>query len=264
MRKLRKVFSLVLALAMCLGLTIPAFAESYTYGYSDGIIITAYSNGSLSYIGAGTLRAYHVDDSIECLDYAGFIIDGSDYVFGSDTISISIGPGITVADDFKEVWYAVSRDLGLSVTFNNSTTAETIASPSNDGLEVNGAVAVPTVYKINDSNYFKIRDVAAMLNGTEKQFSVGYDGTKNAVTATTGESYDRQSGDLEGPAKGGRSADPSNDAIYVNGEKITAEVYKINGSNYFKLRDLGKALNFYVGWSAERGMYIETGKPYSE
>ena len=103
-----------------------------------------------------------------------------------------------------------------------------------------------------------------MLNGTEKQFSVGYDGTKNAVTATTGESYDMQSGDLEGPAKGGRSAAASNDAIYVNGEKITAEVYKINGSNYFKLRDLGRALDFYVGWSADRGMYIETGKPYSE
>ena len=51
---------------------------------------------------------------------------------------------------------------------------------------------------------------------------------------------------------------------HLPGEKITAEVYKINGSNYFKLRDLGKALNFYVGWSAERGMYIETGKPYSE
>ena len=40
--------------------------------------------------------------------------------------------------------------------------------------------------------------------------------------------------------------------------------YKINGSNYFKLRDLGKALDFYVGWSADRGVYIETDKPYSE
>ena len=121
------------------------------------------------------------------------------------------------------------------------------------------------MYKIGDSNYFKIRDVAALLNGTEKQFAVGYDGTKNAVTATTGQGYDKQSGDLAGSATGGgQSADPSNDAIYVDGQKITAEVYKINGSNYFKLRDLGKALNFYVGWSAERGMYIETGKSYSE
>ena len=139
------------------------------------------------------------------------------------------------------------------------------ASPTNDKLEVNGAAADPTVYKINGSNYFKIRDVAALLNGTEKQFAVGYDGEKNAVTATTGQGYAKQSGDLAGAAKGGdQSAAASNDAIYVNGEKITAEVYKINGSNYFKLRDLGKALDFYVGWSAERGMYIETDKPYSE
>ena len=143
--------------------------------------------------------------------------------------------------------------------------AGTTASPTNDKLEVNGAAANPTVYKIGDSNYFKIRDVAALLNGTEKQFAVGYDGTKNAVTATTGQGYDKQSGDLAGAATGSsQTADPSNDAIYVNGEKITAEVYKINGSNYFKLRDLGKALNFYVGWSVDRGMYIETSKPYSE
>ena len=139
------------------------------------------------------------------------------------------------------------------------------AAPTNDKLEVNGTAADPTVYKINGSNYFKIRDVAALLNGTEKQFAVGYDGGKNAVTATTGQGYAKQAGDLAGaPSGGSQSAEASNDAIYVNGGKITAEVYKIGGSNYFKLRDLGKALNFYVGWSADRGMYIETNKPYSE
>ena len=45
---------------------------------------------------------------------------------------------------------------------------------------------------------------------------------------------------------------------------MDAQVYKIGGSNYFKLRDLGKALNFYVGWSREQGMFIDTSKPYSE
>ncbi len=169
-------------------------------------------------------------------------------------------------------WYDITYLYVEVVADNGSTTpsqpqqpAGTTASPTNDKLEVNGAAANPTVYKIGGSNYFKIRDVAALLNGTEKQFAVGYDGAKNAVTATTGQGYDKQSGDLAGAATGGgQTADPSNDAIYVDGQKITAEVYKINGSNYFKLRDLGKALNFYVGWSAERGMYIETGKPYSE
>ena len=140
-----------------------------------------------------------------------------------------------------------------------------IASPTNDKLEVNGAAADPTVYKIGGSNYFKIRDVAALLDGTEKQFAVGYDGEKNAVTASTGQGYAKQPGDLTGaPAGGDQTAAASNDAVYVNGEKITAEVYKIGGSNYFKLRDLGKALDFYVGWTQERGMYIETDKPYSE
>ncbi len=170
-------------------------------------------------------------------------------------------------DRYTYLWFEIVPDNGGTTTTPTQPTqpAGTTASPTNDKLEVNGAAADPTVYKIGDSNYFKIRDVAALLSGTERQFAVGYDGEKNAVTATTGQGYDKQSGDLAGAAAGGsQTADPSNDAIYVNGEKITAEVYKINGSNYFKLRDLGKALNFYVGWSAERGMYIETSKPYSE
>ena len=168
-------------------------------------------------------------------------------------------------DKVTYLYLEVVPDNGSTTPSQPQQPAGTTASPTNDKLEVNGNAADPTVYKINDSNYFKIRDVAALLNGTEKQFAVGYDGAKNAVTATTGQGYDKQSGDLAGaPAGGSQTADPSNDAIYVNGEKITAEVYKINGSNYFKLRDLGKALNFYVGWSADRGMYIETNKPYSE
>ena len=138
------------------------------------------------------------------------------------------------------------------------------ASPTNDKLAVNGVEQDPTVYKIGDSNYFKIRDVAAMLDGTGKQFAVGYDGQLKSVTATTGQGYARQPGDLAGaPAGGNKTAEISSDTIYVNGEKVDAEVYKIDGSNYFKLRDLGKALDFYVGWSQERGVYIETDKSYS-
>lgn len=139
------------------------------------------------------------------------------------------------------------------------------AAPTNDTLTCNGTLQSPTVYKINGSNYFKIRDLAAILNGTEKQFSVGYDAALNSVTATTGQGYEKQPGDLSGaPAGGQKTGDPSNDAIYINGEKITAEVYKIDGSNYFKLRDLGKALDFYVGWSQDAGVFIQTDKPYSE
>ena len=259
----KRMLSLALALAMCLGLTIPAFAaESYTETYI-GITITAHSNGSISYTGSGELTEEHAHVAFYFFDEV--VPDKKDI----STVSISIGQGITMDGSFKKHWNELASDYGWSISYNNSTTpvqpeqpqqpVEVVASPTNDKLEVNGNAADPTVYKIDDSNYFKIRDVAALLNGTERQFSVGYDGTKNAVTLTTGQGYDKQPGDLAGAAKGGdQSAAASNDAIYVNGEKITVEVYKINGSNYFKLRDLGKALDFRVGWSAERGMYIET------
>ena len=259
----KKVLSLALALALCLGLTIPVFAaETFTVDCGDGITVTGYPNGSIIYTGAGKLEMDHAKHGMDAFWEAGN---------RGTTISISVGQGVTVTDEFKEFW----SHEGFSASFNDSTTpvqpeqpqqpAGTAAAPTNDKLEVNGNAADPTVYKINGSNYFKIRDVAALLNGTEKQFAVGYDGSKNAVTATTGQGYEKQPGDLAGAATGGdQSAAASNDAIYVNGEKITAEVYKINGSNYFKLRDLGKALDFYVGWSADRGVYIETGKPYSE
>ena len=35
-------------------------------------------------------------------------------------------------------------------------------------------------------------------------------------------------------------------------------------SNYFKLRDLGRALGFNVGYSDARGIFIETNKPYTD
>ena len=133
------------------------------------------------------------------------------------------------------------------------------ANPTNDKLTVNGVEQNPTVYKIGDSNYFKIRDLAAVLNGTGKQFSVGYDAEKQSVTAAPGQPYELTGTELAGATDSSQTAQASNDAIYVNGQRVEAEVYKIDGSNYFKLRDLGAALGFEVNWTAERGMTIETG-----
>ncbi|MCM1150228.1 MAG: leucine-rich repeat protein [Butyricicoccus sp.] len=138
------------------------------------------------------------------------------------------------------------------------------AMPTNDQLTVNGALQAPTVYKIGGSNFFKIRDLAAMLNGTEKQFDVGYDGALRSVTLTTGKGYAQQPGDMGGAAADSAAAEPSNDSIYVDGQKIDVTVYKIGGCNFFMLRDIGRALGFYVGWTREDGVFIDTSKPYSD
>ncbi len=128
------------------------------------------------------------------------------------------------------------------------------ASPTNDKLMVDGVVQNPTVYKIGGYNYFKIRDLAAVLNGTGKQFAVGYDAATSSVTATTGQGYTKQATDLLGAPSGTATADVSNDTILVNGQTAQVEVYKIDGMNYFKLRDLGSALGFQVGWDAAKNV----------
>ena len=54
--------------------------------------------------------------------------------------------------------------------------------------------------------------------------------------------------------------------IYGQNVPLTALVLTDDqggGYTYYRLRDLGQALGFNVSWSAERGIFIESGKPYT-
>ncbi|MGN0181463.1 MAG: haloacid dehalogenase-like hydrolase [Candidatus Ornithomonoglobus sp.] len=53
--------------------------------------------------------------------------------------------------------------------------------------------------------------------------------------------------------------------IYVNGSKADISGYNVNDNNYFKLRDLGKLLNFGVEWDeATNTIRINTSQSYRE
>lgn len=138
------------------------------------------------------------------------------------------------------------------------------ANPTNDALTVDGIAQVPTAYKIGGANYFQLRDVAMLLNGTPAQFSVDYDEALKAVKITTGKPYSPLGWELAGAAAGSAEAIEGNNDIYINGVKSDFNVYKIGGNNFFQIRALGKALGFNVGWSKAAGMYIESNKPYSD
>ena len=123
----------------------------------------------------------------------------------------------------------------------------------------------PAVYKIEGSNYFKLRDLAMLLNGSGRQFSVGYDDASRTVSLTTGEPYAAVGGELSGTAAERCSATVSNDVVLINGKPVTLTVYKIDGANYFKLRDLGRALDFHVGYDDEtKIVYISGARGYKE
>jgi len=57
----------------------------------------------------------------------------------------------------------------------------------------------------------------------------------------------------------------TNHKIFVNGNQVEFEAYNIDGYNYFRLKDLGKSLDFNVLWDElEQKVLIDTTKPYKE
>ena len=61
------------------------------------------------------------------------------------------------------------------------------------------------------------------------------------------------------------TAVPSAQTFYLNGQKIQLEAYSIGGSNYVKLRDIGKAVDFGVVYDgATNSVYINTDESYVE
>lgn len=118
----------------------------------------------------------------------------------------------------------------------------------------------------NDTNYIKLRDLADILNGTAAQFEVGWDG-KN-VTITTGQGYTRNGSEQKTPFSGQRSYAKADAATLIDGQRGSLAAFVLTdddggGYTYYQLRELGRALGFNVGWDAEQGIFVESGKPYS-
>lgn len=132
------------------------------------------------------------------------------------------------------------------------------ATPTNDAFYVNGQTASPSAYKINGENYFKLRDIACLLSGTSKQFNVVYDAASQRAVVTTGQGYTRQPTDLQGRPTANASAAYSSDLLVIDGVPQHLTVYKINGANYFRLRDLADTLGFSVEWVAGQGVFVKT------
>ncbi len=120
-------------------------------------------------------------------------------------------------------------------------------------------------YNINDNNYFKLRDIAYVLNGTGKQFAVGWDGAKNAISLTTEKPYLSVGGEMTSSVGSTvKTATTTTAKIFLNSKEVFLTAYNIDGNNYFKLRDLGESLNFGVDWNASLNtIQISSSKGYT-
>ncbi len=148
-------------------------------------------------------------------------------------------------------------------TLRNGDAVEAI--PNSSPVFVNGWEIPFDAYRINGYNYFKLRDIAYVLSGTEKQFEVSWDGPRNSISLSSDLPYTRVGGELTGKGAGVRQATVGSAKVYLDGETLDLSVFFIEGNNYFKLRDLGRALDFAVLWDeTARTVSISTDSGYSE
>lgn len=142
--------------------------------------------------------------------------------------------------------------LALALVFSLAPAAfagaET-AQLSNQKLSFNGIDwSEVEKYNIDGNNYFKLRDVAALLDGTVAQFNVGYDNATRTVAITTGRAYDYVGTELQFEKDNAKTAVVSPQTITVDGKAVTGlTAYNIGGSNFFQLRELGRVLGFEDG-----------------
>lgn len=137
------------------------------------------------------------------------------------------------------------------------------AVPTTSTVLVNGNNIKFDSYNINGNNYFKLRDLAYVLNTTEKQFSIGYNEVLNTVSLTSRQPYIAVGGEMEIGDGDNVQTEPTSSTILKNGEVVQLQAYLIDDSNYFKLRDIGELLDFSVEWNGEENsISIDTSKSY--
>ncbi|MGG1517582.1 hypothetical protein ABE504_19365 [Paenibacillus oryzisoli] len=140
------------------------------------------------------------------------------------------------------------------------------AAPTAAKVIVDGKAVAFEAYNIDGNNYFKLRDLAMAVNGTGKTFAVGWDAAKNAISVTAGQAYTAEGGELTASAElAARQATPTSAKVYVGGKEAAFTAYNIGGNNYFKLRDVAKAIDFGVTWNAEaNAIGMDTKAGYTE
>lgn len=145
-----------------------------------------------------------------------------------------------------------------------------VAYEQKQTIQVDATTAEFTTYALKDAgggmtNYVRLRDLAKVMSWSDAPFNVTWDGAVNIVTKTK---YVSDGTEFSVPFFGNQSYTVPTAATKVNGVATPLDAILITdaqggGYTYYKLRDLGQALNFDVSWSAEKGIYVDTTKPYT-
>ena len=127
-------------------------------------------------------------------------------------------------------------------------------------VSVDGNTKDFEVYNIDGNNFFKLRDIAYVLNGTGSQFSVDYNETNKLIEAVKGKTYTSNGSEMKVGADNSESAVKSSQKLTIDHAEKELLAYNIAGNNFFKLRDLGTAFDFAVDYNATTNTVVIESK----
>ncbi len=199
--------------------------------------------GALTFGACSKLKALIIPESVTSIDKMTFYATPYVTIYG-------------VKGSYAESFASAQNMRFCPLT---SSAAATLSSITVDGKAV-GFEA----YNFDDSNYFKLRDLAMTLNGTGKQFEVGYNSKSDTITLTSGKAYTPVGGELTAGSNYSAAASINLAVVYLDGVEYTLQAYNIGGYNYVKLRDLAAVINFGVTYyAATDSIAINTAVGYT-
>ena len=162
-------------------------------------------------------------------------------------------------------WGKIDKNGEIVVPFMyNNSEVETKAVKSNSKIVVDGEEVNIDSYNIKGTNYVKIRDIAMLLDDSEKQFEVGWNKEKRAIDLLTSERYTVIGGELEKINTKKVDLRFNKSSVNVDGEEVALESYNINNETYFKLRDISEEINIGLKWNQkEKSIQLDTTEDYT-
>lgn len=140
--------------------------------------------------------------------------------------------------------------------------SDLVATGSLVDVMLDGQAMELSAYNIEGNNYFKLRDIAALVSGSSKEFEVAWNG--EMVEMISGMAYTPVGGENETNLMADTEAVFSADGMMKDGTPIEATIYAIDGYNYIKLRDLAELFDFNVIWDSETAtIVIDTTSSYT-
>lgn len=152
--------------------------------------------------------------------------------------------------DVLKAYYAGTDTSG---TQNNEQPASPVqierklAYAARAKVTVNGKAVDFETYTIDDYTYFKLRDIAGAVSGTEKQFDTEWNEGTASIDLIRGTAYSAPAGSGVG-AYSNAAAVTSTAKLFCDGQQRNVSAFTINDYTYFKLRDIAKLLDMGVTW----------------